>query len=130
MRHLCCLWQQFRQNLALARHADEDVSAGITSLFRSTFSTVRRADQPGTKFFAAFTHFDLAPLTHQLVHFPDFPLTSFRRRTPGPPPFSSMNSTPAEKFTEARSIPQFREGAQPQVSVRNWQAARFAFVRR
>jgi hypothetical protein len=26
MRHLCCLWQQFRQNLALARHADEDVS--------------------------------------------------------------------------------------------------------
>jgi hypothetical protein len=47
------------------------------------------------------------------------------------PPFSSMNSTPAEKFTDARSIPQFREGAQPQVSVRrNWQAARFAFVRR
>ena len=34
-----------------------------------------------------------------------------------------------EKFTDARSIPQFREGAQPQVSVRrNWQAARFAFV--
>jgi hypothetical protein len=47
------------------------------------------------------------------------------------PPFSSMNSTPAEKFTDARSIPQFREGAQPQVSVRrNWQAARFAFVPR
>jgi hypothetical protein len=26
------------------------------------------------------------------IHFRDF---SFRRRTPGPPPFSSMNSTPA-----------------------------------
>src|SRR5450432_3157396 len=29
------------------------------------------------------------------VHFPDFPLTGFRSRTPGPPPFTSMNSTPA-----------------------------------
>jgi hypothetical protein len=30
-----------------------------------------------------------------LVHFPDFPLIGFRSLTPGPPPFSSMNSTPA-----------------------------------
>ncbi len=56
---------------------------------------VRRAYQSVTKFFAALTHFDLATLTHQPVHFPDFPSASFRRRTPGPPPFSSMNSTPA-----------------------------------
>ena len=30
------------------------------------------------------------------VHFPDLPPTGFRSRTPGPPPFSSMNSTPAD----------------------------------
>jgi hypothetical protein len=28
-------------------------------------------------------------------HFPDFPPDGFRSRTPGPPPFSSMKSTPA-----------------------------------
>jgi hypothetical protein len=31
----------------------------------------------------------------EFIHFRDFSLTSFRRRTPGPPPFWSMNSTPA-----------------------------------
>ena len=34
------------------------------------------------------------------IHFRDFPFDRLRRRTPGPPPFSSMNSTPA--FSKAR----------------------------
>ena len=29
-------------------------------------------------------------------HFPDFSFAGFRSRTPGPPPFSSMNSTPRD----------------------------------
>jgi hypothetical protein len=31
----------------------------------------------------------------QSFNFRDFSFRGFRRRTPGPPPFSSMNSTPA-----------------------------------
>jgi hypothetical protein len=37
--------------------------------------------------------YELPPV--DLDHFPDFSRTGFRRRTPGPPPFSSMNSTAA-----------------------------------
>ena len=32
---------------------------------------------------------------HRAVHLRPFPFAGFRNRTPGPPPFSSMNSTPA-----------------------------------
>jgi hypothetical protein len=34
------------------------------------------------------------------IHFRDF---SFRRRTPGPPPFSSMNSTSAASKTQCHA---------------------------
>jgi hypothetical protein len=41
-----------------------------------------------------------ARASRHLVQIPDylwnFPFKGFRRRTPGPPPFSSMNSTPAD----------------------------------
>src|SRR5712691_3127075 len=47
-----------------------------------------------------------------------------------PPPFSSMNSTLAGRFTCLRSIPQSREGAPLQASDhRNWRVARPAFAR-
>jgi len=37
----------------------------------------------------------LKPATRRIIHFRDFSFADFRTRTPGPPPFSSMNSTPA-----------------------------------
>src|SRR3954467_10574076 len=45
--------------------------------------------------FRGTAHCLIDELAHDAVYFSDFRLTGFPRRTPGPPPFSSMNSTPA-----------------------------------
>src|SRR5262249_42142448 len=44
----------------------------------------------------------ICPTRSRPFHFRDFSFDRLRKRTPGPPPFSSMNSTPA--FSKARLI--------------------------
>jgi hypothetical protein len=44
---------------------------------------------------AIFIRADVAEAPASLSYFLDFRFDGFRRRTPGPPPFSAMKSTPA-----------------------------------
>ena len=45
---------------------------------------------------------NLKPATRRILHFRDFSFADFRTRTPGPPPFSSMNSMSAAAFSLRR----------------------------
>jgi hypothetical protein len=55
---------------------------------------------------------------HQILYLRGFSFADFRRRTPGPPPFSSMNSTPANSKARRTTSSVARRGWLPSFS--NW----------
>jgi hypothetical protein len=92
----------------LQRHSRNRLAASRDRRIYSAFPHCRHADGPLGRLIvvthdtirftgSALSQRQRVSPSHPIkpAYFLDFPVAGFRRRTPGPPPFSSMNSTPA-----------------------------------